>query len=51
VGFLFGPSTVEQVRSAYDPDDYRRLTEVKAVYDPDNVFRFNHNIPPAGTQC
>jgi FAD/FMN-containing dehydrogenase len=47
VGFLFGESTVEQVRGAYDPDDYRRLTEFKAVYDPDNMFRVNHNVPPA----
>lgn len=47
VGFLFGESTVEQVRSAYEPDGYRRLTELKAVYDPDNTFRLNHNIPPA----
>jgi hypothetical protein len=46
VGFLFGESTVEQVRSAYEPDDYRRLTELKTVYDPDNTFRLNHNIPP-----
>jgi hypothetical protein len=47
LGFLFGASSVEQVRSAYEPDDYRRLTELKAVYDPGNIFRLNHNIPPA----
>jgi len=33
--------------SAYTPDDYRRLAEVKRDYDPDNLFRANHNIPPA----
>jgi FAD/FMN-containing dehydrogenase len=36
-----------QVRDAYEPDDHRRLTELKAVYDPANLFRLNHNIPPA----
>jgi hypothetical protein len=34
-------------RGAYEPDDYRRLTELKAVHDPSNIFRLNHNIPPA----
>ena len=32
---------------AYTPEDYRRLGEVKAAWDPDNLFRGNHNIPPA----
>jgi FAD/FMN-containing dehydrogenase len=36
-----------QVREAYEPDDHRRLTELKAVHDPANLFRLNHNIPPA----
>ncbi|MEV5322420.1 FAD-binding oxidoreductase [Streptomyces sp. NPDC052687] len=45
--FLNGERDSEYVRSAYDPDDYRRLTEIKAVYDPHNLFRLNHNIPPA----
>jgi hypothetical protein len=26
----------------------RRLQSVKRKYDPDNLFRLNHNIPPAG---
>ncbi|MEU5217423.1 FAD-binding oxidoreductase [Streptomyces sp. NPDC020807] len=45
--FLNGRRDTEHVRSAYESDDYRRLTELKAVYDPRNTFRLNHNIPPA----
>ncbi|MGW1991365.1 FAD-binding oxidoreductase [Embleya sp. NPDC001921] len=35
------------VRAAYEPAVYRRLAEVKRRYDPTNLFRVNHNIPPA----
>ncbi|MEC4015809.1 FAD-binding oxidoreductase [Streptomyces sp. H27-D2] len=42
-------ATAERVRSAYDPDDYRRLTELKAVFDPANTFRLNYNVPAAGS--
>ena len=45
--FLNGERDTRHVRSAYDPEDWRRLTEIKAVYDPRNIFRLNHNIPPA----
>lgn len=38
---------VESVRSAYRTADYERLTAVKAAHDPGNLFRINHNIPPA----
>ena len=38
----------EQVRQAFEPADYTRLAKVKASVDPDNLFRINHNIPPAG---
>ncbi|APU22754.1 FAD-binding oxidoreductase [Actinoalloteichus sp. GBA129-24] len=48
LNFMNGEDAGAQVRSAYDPADYRRLTEIKAVYDPGNTFRLNHNIPPAG---
>ena len=34
------------IRGAYGPN-YQRLTEIKRKYDPENVFRHNHNIPPA----
>jgi Berberine and berberine like len=45
-----GPATVEEVRSAYGDADYRRLAAGKAAYDPANLFRLNHNIPPARGQ-
>ena len=36
----------DAVRGAYGPN-YQRLAEIKRQYDPENVFRHNHNIPPA----
>lgn len=47
LNFMNGENASEQVRSAYDLMDYKRLTELKAIYDPGNTFRLNHNIPPA----
>lgn len=47
LNFLNGENDAKNVRSAYDPKDYERLTVVKASYDPENIFRLNHNIPPA----
>ncbi|GGM73058.1 oxidoreductase [Longimycelium tulufanense] len=48
LNFLTGEGAdVQQVRTAYDRADYERLTELKAAYDPGNMFRLNHNIPPA----
>ncbi|MBM7773182.1 FAD/FMN-containing dehydrogenase [Actinokineospora baliensis] len=35
------------VRAAYEPGAYERLRQVKRQYDPTNLFRVNHNIPPA----
>jgi FAD/FMN-containing dehydrogenase len=52
LNYMYGEKpAAEQLRTAYDPDDYRRLTRLKAVYDPSNTFRLNHNIPPATGQA
>jgi FAD/FMN-containing dehydrogenase len=37
----------DRVRAAYPGATWDRLREVKARYDPKNLFRRNHNIPPA----
>ncbi len=48
LNYMYGEKTsTDRVRTAYDRDDYQRLSELKAVYDPTNIFRLNHNIPPA----
>lgn len=46
VGFL-GPSDPGGARAAYPGSTWDRLVQVKRRYDPDNLFRSNHNIPPA----
>jgi hypothetical protein len=40
-------SNTQQVRAAYNDAYSRRLTTIETTYDPDNLFRINHNIPPA----
>ncbi|SCF45675.1 alpha/beta fold hydrolase [Micromonospora mirobrigensis] len=37
----------EGVRTGYRPESYERLVAVKRRFDPRNLFRVNHNIPPA----
>ena len=46
VGFL-GEETAATLRAAYPGATWERLRELKRRYDPDNLFRVNHNIPPA----
>ncbi|MCP2331359.1 FAD-binding oxidoreductase [Actinoalloteichus caeruleus] len=47
LNFLDGDGAdTERVRSAYTPENYRRLADTKARWDPRNLFRHNRNVPP-----
>jgi hypothetical protein len=46
VNFL-GDEGEARVRDAYPGSTWDRLAAIKARYDPTNLFRGNHNIPPA----
>jgi FAD/FMN-containing dehydrogenase len=46
VGFL-GAEAEPEIRAAYPGHTWDRLRQIKRRSDPDNVFRVNHNIPPA----
>jgi FAD/FMN-containing dehydrogenase len=46
VNFL-GDEGDARLRQAYPGATWDRLRQVKAKYDPTNLFRLNHNIPPA----
>jgi FAD/FMN-containing dehydrogenase len=46
VGFL-GNEDEATIRAAYPGRTWDRLRDLKRRYDPDNLFRLNHNIPPA----
>jgi FAD/FMN-containing dehydrogenase len=46
VNFL-GDDSEAGLRAAYPGATWERLAAVKARYDPTNLFRRNHNIPPA----
>jgi len=45
-GFM-GPGSDGDLRLAYPGSTWDRLAEIKARYDPSNLFRLNHNVPPA----
>jgi len=47
VNFMMGDEGEARLRATFG-ENYDRLRQVKAVYDPHNLFRINHNIPPAG---
>jgi FAD/FMN-containing dehydrogenase len=46
VNFL-GDEGALRIRAAYPGATWERLRAIKARYDPTNLFRLNHNIPPA----
>ncbi|NJD54823.1 MAG: FAD-binding oxidoreductase [Nitrospirae bacterium] len=46
VNFL-GDEGNDRIRSAYNPETYKRLVALKTKYDPSNLFRLNQNIRPA----
>ena len=46
VGFM-GDEDESTLRAAYPGENWERLREAKRRYDPENLFRLNHNIPPA----
>lgn len=46
VNFM-GDEGSARVRDAYPGPTWDRLAAIKARYDPTNLFRVNHNIPPA----
>lgn len=44
---FMGTEGADAVRGAYPARTLARLRNLKRRYDPDNLFRANHNIPPA----
>jgi FAD/FMN-containing dehydrogenase len=47
VGFLTADDEAARIRTTYPGATWDRLARIKATYDPANVFRSNHNVPPA----
>ena len=39
--------TADTVEGAYGAQTFARLRAAKHTWDPGNLFRHNHNIPPA----
>ena len=49
INFLTGYDvSTAAVSTAYPLETYQHLMRAKKRYDPRNLFRINHNIPPAG---
>jgi FAD/FMN-containing dehydrogenase len=46
VNFLYGDGAGRR-HAAYPGKTWERLRAVKRRYDPENLFRLNHNVPPA----
>src|SRR5512132_3839570 len=46
-GGFVGEEDEQTLRAAYPGGTWERLRGLKRRYDPDNLFRLNHNIPPA----
>lgn len=46
LNFTYGALHEAEVRAAFEPTDYQRLTELKARHDPYSVLHSNHAIPP-----
>ncbi|MGH3303935.1 MAG: BBE domain-containing protein [Streptosporangiaceae bacterium] len=46
MNFMMGDEGQDRLKATYG-QNYDRLRQVKAAYDPRNLFRINHNIPPA----
>jgi FAD/FMN-containing dehydrogenase len=44
---FIGDEGRDRVVAGLGTENFNRLARVKRRYDPDNVFRYNHNIPPA----
>lgn len=44
---FIGDEGRDRVVAGLGTENFNRLARIKRQYDPDNVFRYNHNIPPA----
>ncbi|GAA2440493.1 FAD-binding oxidoreductase [Actinomadura vinacea] len=47
LNFSFGPLDGQEIRSAFAPEDFERLTLLRARHDPHALLRANHPVPAA----